>query len=217
MTRRISRLCALSPGRTAAPLLDPPGTSGTRPVGLSLYEGVLNEVLHGLWRGGFFQATLQLGSATAAIDARLPPVAAIVGNQAQMMLGGIQASIQIPGFIDTPIPILFGGRATATVSLNGDVLSFGNLTLSQLFVSTQVSLTQNQRNALASLLTQVLQGSFASAISGGLPAFPIPTFALPPSVATFGLPAGASLGILGPQLSTSGTHFVLTGSFGVRN
>lgn len=204
------------PRRASAPLLDPPGTIGARPVGLSLYEGVLNQVLHGLWRGGFFHATLQLGSASATIDARLPPVAAVTGNQAQLMLGGIEATIQIPGFIDTPIPLLFGGRATATVSLAGDVLRFGNLTLTQLFVSTQVSLTQNQRNALASLLTQVLQGSFASAISGGLPAFPIPTFALPASVAAFGLPAGAELGILNPQLATSGTHFVLTGSFGVR-
>jgi hypothetical protein len=32
----------------------------------------------------------------------------------------------------------------------------------------------------------------------------------------FGLPAGAELGILNPQLATSGTHYVLTGSFGVR-
>jgi hypothetical protein len=205
------------PRRAANPLLDPPGTSASRPVGISLYEGVLNQVLHSLWRGGFFHATLQIGPAAAAIDARLPPVAAITGNQAQLMLGGIQATIQIPGFIDTPIPLLFGGRATASVSLAGDVLRFGNLTLTQLFVSTPISLTQNQRNALASLLTQVLQNSFASAISGGLPAFPIPTFALPASAAAFGLPAGAELGILDPQLATSGTHFVLTGSFGVRN
>jgi hypothetical protein len=205
------------PRRTTIPLLDPPGTTAARPVGLSLYEGVLNQVLHSLWRGGLFQATLQLGSASATIDAQLPPVAAITGNQAELMLGGIQATIRIPGFIDTPIPIVFGGRATASVTLIGNALRFGNLTLTQLFVSFQASLTQTQRTAMANLLTQVLQGSLADAINNGLPAFPIPTFALPPSAAAFGLPAGAELGILDPQLSTSGVDFVLTGSFGVRN
>lgn len=204
------------PRRTPNPLLDPPGTSAARPVGISLYEGVLNQVLHGLWRGGFFQAALQIGTGTATIDSRLPPVAAITGSQAQLMLGGIHATIRIPGIIDTPIPLLFGGRATASVSLSGDDLRFGNLTLTQLFVSFQASLTQNQRNAMATFLTQILQGVLADAINNGLPAFPIPTFALPPSVADFGLPAGAKLGVINPQLSTSGVHVVLTGGFGVR-
>jgi hypothetical protein len=205
------------PGRDPVALLDPPGTTAAAPVGLSLYEGVLNQVLHGLWRGGFFQATLQLSGGTATIDAVLPPVAAITGNQAQLMLGGIQATIRIPGFIDTPIPIAFGGRATASVTLAGNALNFGNLTLNQLKVSFQASLTQTQRTAMEGLLTQVLQSVLVDAINGGLPAFPIPTFALPASAAGFGLPAGAQLGIFQPQLSTSGTHYVLTGAFGVRN
>jgi hypothetical protein len=205
------------PGRDPVALLDPPGTTSEEPVGLSLYEGVLNQVLHGLWRGGFFQATLQLAGGAATIDAVLPPVAAITGNQAQLMLGGIQATIRIPGFIDTPIPIEFGGRAAASVTLSGDALHFGNLTLSELKVSFQASLTQSQRTAMEGLLTQILQSVLVDAINGGLPAFPIPTFALPPSVTAFGLPAGAQLGIFQPQLSTSGTHYVLTGGFGVRN
>lgn len=205
------------PGRTTTALLDPPGTIDEAPVGLSLYEGVLNQVLHGLWRGGFFQATLQLAGGAATIDAALPPVAAITGDQAQLMLGGILATIRVPGFIDTPIPIEFGGRATASVTLSGDALQFGNLTLSQLKVSFQASLTQSQRTAMEGLLTQVLQRVLVDAINGGLPAFPIPTFALPASAAEFGLPAGAQLGIFQPQMFTSGTHFVLTGAFGVRN
>nr|MBA3502199.1 hypothetical protein [Deltaproteobacteria bacterium] len=204
--------------RTPNPLLDPPGTSGTRPVGISFYEGALNQVLHALWRGGFFQANLALGAGTATIDGRLPPVAQITnGNTAQLMLGGIAATITIPGVINQPLPILFGGRASATVTLVGDTLQFGNLTLSQLFVSFQASLTQNQRTALSSFLTQVLQDVLADAINDGLPAFPIPSFSLPASVSQFGLPPGAELGIVGPTLSTSGSHYVLTGGFGVRN
>lgn len=204
--------------RTPNPLLDPPGTSAVRPVGISAYEGLLNQVLHGLWRGGYFQATLDIGGGTATIDGRLPPVAAIgANNTAQLMLGGIFATIQIPGVINTPIPILFGGRAHASVSLVGDTLVFGNLTLDQLFVSFQASLTQSQRQAMADFLTQVLQGVLADAINDGLPAFPIPSFAMPASAANFGLPAGAELGITNPILSTSGSHCVLDGGFGVRN
>jgi hypothetical protein len=204
--------------RTPDPLLDPPGTTGTRPVGISFYEGVLNQVLHGLWRGGFFQATLSLGSGTATLDGRLPPVARIdANNRATLMLGGMFATITIPGVINNPIPILFGGRATAQVSLVGDTLQFSGLTLSDLYVSFSASLSQSQRDAMEDFLTDVLQDVLADAINDGLPAFPIPSFELPASVSNFGLPAGAELGITSPQLSTSGAHYVLTGGFGVRN
>jgi hypothetical protein len=204
--------------RTSTPLLDPPGTSSTRPVGVSLYEGVLNQVLHGLWRGGFFQATLQLGSGTASIDARLPPVVAIAANnRATLMLGGIQANVSIPGFIETPVSIVFGGRASASVRLVDEALVFGNLALDDLFVSVTRPLTQNQRNALSGLLTEVLQVALVDAVNGGLPAFPIPTFELPASAGDFGLPPGAELGIRNPLLTTSGVHDVLAGGFGVRD
>jgi hypothetical protein len=203
------------PRRTPNPLLDPPGSS----VGISLYEGVLNQVLHGLWRGGFFQASLNFGSSgSAVIDGRLPAVAAISSNNtASLMLGGISAQITIPGVINNPIPILFGGRATASVTLVGDTLSFGNFTLDQLYVSFSASLTQTQRNAMQNFLRTVLQDVLADAINDGLPAFPIPSFELPPSVGTFGLPAGADMGITNPVLSASGSHYVLTGGFGRRN
>lgn len=205
--------------RTLDPLLDTMGTSSARPVGIAFYEGALNQVLHGLWRGGYFQASLAIGGGTATIDARLPPVARITtNNKAQLMLGGIAATITIPGVINNPIPILFGGRASANVSLVGDTLSFGGFALDQLFVSFATPLTQNQRQAMADFLGQVLNDVLSDAINGGLPAFPIPTFSLPASAANFGLPAGAELGITSPLLSTPspGTHFVLTGGFGVR-
>ncbi len=206
--------------RTSSAALDVMGTSGARPVGVAFYEGALNQVLHGLWRGGFFQATIALGGGTATIDARLPPVAKITtNNKAQLMLGGIAATITIPGVINNPIPILFGGRATANVSLVGDTLSFGGFNLDQLFVSFQTPLTQNQRTAMANFLGQVLNDVLSDAINTGLPAFPIPTFTLPASAAEYGLPAGAELGITTPLLSTPaspGTHIVLTGGFGVR-
>jgi hypothetical protein len=183
-----------------------------------VYEGLLNHVLHGLWRGGYFQADLQLGAGTASIDARLPAVAAITSaSQAQLMLGGIQATITLPGIINQPLQVMFGGRASASVSLSGNELSFGNLALTDLFVSFQASLTQAQRNALEDFLGNILRDVLADALNDGLPAVPIPSFTLPASVGTYGLPAGAELGIVAPELSASGSHYVLRGSFGVRN
>jgi hypothetical protein len=205
------------PRRTASALLDPSGTGNADPVGVTAYEGLLNEVLHGLWRGGYFQATLNIGGGTATIDSRLPAVAVITpGNTAQLMLGGVQATLTIPGVIDTPITILFGGRANATVTLNGNKLTFGNLQLQQLYVSFQVTLSQTQRDAMENFLTQALQDTLGSAINNGLPAFPIPSFTLPASVAAYGLPAGAQLGIVNPVLNTSGSWCVLTGGFGAQ-
>ena len=203
--------------RTPDPLLDPPGTTNSNPVGISAYEGLLNQVLHGLWRGGYFQATLNIGGGTATIDGRLPPVAAIGSNNtAQLMLGGISATLTIPGIIDNPIQILFGGRANANVSLVGNSLVFGSLTLDQLYVSFQATLSQSQRDAMESFLTSALQDVLANAINNGLPAFPIPSFTLPSSVAMYGLPAGAQLGIVNPVLTTTSQHAVLVGGFGAR-
>jgi hypothetical protein len=203
--------------RTASALIDPPGTSNAQPVGLAAYEGLLNQVLHALWRGGYFQATLNIGSGTAVIDGRLPAVAAISpGGNAKLMLGGIAATLTIPGIIDNPIQILFGGQASATVTLVGNSLVFGNLTLDQLFVSFDVTLSQSQRDAMASFLTTALQNVLGSALNNGLPAFPIPSFTLPASVSMYGLPAGARLGIVNPVLTTQDSYCVLDGAFGVQ-
>jgi hypothetical protein len=203
--------------RTPSALLDPPGTSTTRPVGLTLYEGVMNEVLHALWRGGFFQATLNLGGGTAAIDSKLPAVVAFTANnRANLMLGGIQAIITVPGIV-TDMQVTFGGRAQATVTLTGNELTFGNLAITELYAAFGKPLTQNQRDALEDFLRDVLQSVLIDAINDGLPAIPIPTFTLPPAVGPFGLPVGAELGIVNPQLGTVGSHYNLLGSFGVRN
>ena len=213
----VSRPSLGIPGRQPTALLDPPGTGNADPVGLSAYEGVLNEVLHALWRAGYLQDTINIGGGTATIDSWLPPVAEIDDNNtAQLELGGVAASLTIPGVIDTPIQIMFGGHANAQLSLSGNSLVFGSVTLDTLHVSFDATLSQAQRSAMESFLTSALQDVLGNALNQGLPALPIPTFTLPASVATYGLPAGAQLGIVNPTLSTSNAHAVLDGQFGVR-
>jgi hypothetical protein len=62
----------------------------------------------------------------------------------------------------------------------------------------------------------LLERVMYSAIDGALPAIPIPSFTLPSSLGTYGLPVGAVLGITTPTLSTEPPHFVLRGGFAVR-
>jgi hypothetical protein len=213
----VSRPSLGIPGRQATALLDPPGTTASSPVGLAAYEGVLNQALHALWRDGYLQDTLAISGGTAILDSYLPPVAQIdTGNHAELELGGVAAVLTIPGIIDSPIQIMFGGHAQASVALVGNSLVFGNLTIDQLDASYGVTLSQAQRTALNSFLANVLQNVLVNAINQGLPAFPIPTFALPASAAQYGLPAGAQLGITSPVLSTPSAHAVLDGGFGVR-
>ena len=97
---------------------------------------------------------------------------------------------------------MFGGRANAAVSMNGDDADVRQPPLTELYVSFQATLSQDQRDAMESFLTAALQDVLANAINNGLPAFPIPSFTLPASVAQYGLPAGAELGIVNPVLST---------------
>jgi hypothetical protein len=217
-TTTVSRPSAGIARRTLDPLLDPPGTNPSQPVGVTAYEGVVNEVLHALWRGGYLQATLNIGGGTAMIDSWLPPVAAIgANNTAELELGGVAATLTIPGVIDQPINIMFGGHANATVSMNGNDLTFGNLQLDKLYVSFQVTLSQAQRDAMSNFLQSAIADVLSASLNNGLPAFPIPSFTLPASVATYGLPAGAQLGIVNPVLTTSNAHCVLDGAFGKQN
>ena len=212
----VSRPSLGIPGRLGQALLDPPVT-GSNTVGVSAYEGLLNEVLHALWRGGYLQATLNLAGGTATIDSWLPPVAEIDSNNtAQLELGGVSATLTIPGVIDDPIHIMFGGHANAAVSLVGNSLVFGGLALDKLEVSFDATLSQAQRTAMENFLAAALQDVLANAINQGLPAFPIPTFTLPSSVAQYGLPAGDQLGIVNPVLTTTNAHAVLDGQFGAR-
>jgi len=111
---------------------------------------------------------------------------------------------------------MFGGHANATVRLVGNSLVFGNLSLDKLYVSFAVTLSQQQRDAMEQFLTSALADVLANAINNGLPAFPIPSFTLPASVATYGLPAGAQLGIVNPVLTTGNAHCVLDGQFGAQ-
>lgn len=212
-----------APVRSASRLLD---VSGTQSTALGVHEALLTQALHALWRGGFFDATLDdstLGGGlpsgvSATIATGLPPVAEIrADGRTELSLGAMTVDLTYPDLFAEPIRVTLGARASLATRLVGDDLSFSDPRIDELNFSTDLtSLDMRTRATIAGFLTRLLERVALSALEDALPALPIPSFELPASLATFGLPAGARLGIVSPTLANERPHYVLRGSFAVR-
>lgn len=196
------------------------------PVAVGVYVGLLNHVLHALWRGGLFDATLSgtnLGGglpddAQAVVQASLPPVVQNLNNgTVQLGLGGLYLAVTYPGVFNEPLNVSLGAIATSSVTLVGDELVFGNVSIDELYFSTpDVSLDATTRGVLEGFLLNIVQSFVDTSLNQSLPALPIPSFAIPASLSQYGLPANAELGINGATLETTTRQYILEGSFGVR-
>ncbi|MFT3695110.1 MAG: hypothetical protein QM831_18380 [Kofleriaceae bacterium] len=209
-------------------VLSDPAVSGT--IGVAANIGILNQALHALWRADYFHATLdasQFGGFTppgphsldddpvmVAIDARLPPVAYMDNGVVRLDLGDVDITI---GNSASAVSLSVGIRAHTNVTLTGNVLSFSGITLDETHLSSDaLNLNQSQQMQLEALIANLVQSVINSSLNGALPSLPIPSFTLPASLATYGLPAGASLGIVNPTLQLTPPHFVLSGNFGIQ-
>ncbi len=211
-----------------APL--PPGpiavdSTSPRTAVAGVHVGVLNQALHALWRGGLLDVTLtsaQLAGFPAGVRAtlrtQLPP--ATIGRSGEVVevsLGAMQLELVYPGLFDVPLAVTLGARAETGIELVGEELRFRDIQLTELRFSTpDISLSSQHRDAMEELLVAILQEVLDGALNSALPALPIPAFTTPDSLAPFGLPAGASMGVQSPSLSNTPSHFLLEGNFGVR-
>ncbi len=212
-----------APVQRGARLLDASGTGSTA---VAVHEAVLEQALHALWRGGFFDATL--GSATlggglpagmeATMVTGLPPVVVLrADKRVELSIGAVTLILRYPALFAEPITVTLGARASLAVALAGEDFAFSDLRIEELYFSTGLaSLDMGTRDTIEGFLTRLLQRVLYSALDGALPSIPIPSFTLPSSLSVYGLPAGASLGIVGPALDTEAPHFVLRGNFAVR-
>ncbi|MEZ4390673.1 MAG: hypothetical protein R3A48_06215 [Polyangiales bacterium] len=213
-----SRGVALPPAVTdAVPL--------TRPATVTVQPAMLNEALHALWRGGFFDANISVGSlgdvfpqgTRVRVATALPPVAQLRGDgRMGVDLGGLTASIPLPG-ASQPFSVTVGARASLAVTLSGNDLRFGSIMLDELHISLDSqSITGTERTALTRGVRLLVEDLLTRSLNDALPAIPIPGFAIPSSLSTYGLPAGRELGIVSPTLGNSSGLFVLSGGFGTR-
>jgi hypothetical protein len=209
---------ALPPGSV---LVDPSSVTRT---GVAAHIGIFNQVLHALWRGGMFEATLtgadidpQLpAEASASVVTRLPPVAQVIGSEVEIHLGGIEVTVDHP---DLPgnLQVSLGATLRTTVTLSGNDLRFGGITIGELHISSDaLSLGPADQQQLEDMLRPLLQQLADSALNDALPSIPLPTFTIPSSLGPYGLPVGEELGITSPTLTTAPQHFTLRGGFGIR-
>jgi len=191
-------------------LLDPGGATSTA---VGAHVGIFNQLLHTLWRAGEFDGALS----GVVFETHLPPVALIdPAGTVTLQLGGVVGTANVSG-LPADLRIALGATAHTTVSLVGDALTFGSITIDELHVSSDaLSLDAGQQAMLESMLRPLVQQYVDRALNGSLPALPIPSFTIPSSLGAFGLPVGAQLGITSPSLSVSPQHFLLQGGFGVR-
>jgi hypothetical protein len=207
----------------------PPGSVSVDPTsvtrtGVAAHVGVFNQVLHALWRGGMFEATLTgadidpdlPAEASASLVTRLPPVAQIIGSQVEIHLGGIEVSVDHPD-LPNNLQVSLGATVRTTVTLSGNDLSFGGITVQELHLSTDaISLGPADQQQLEDMLQPILQQLADTALNDALPSIPLPTFTIPSSLGPYGLPVGEELGITSPTLTTAPQHFTLRGGFGIR-
>jgi hypothetical protein len=201
------------------------GSVSPQNTGVAAHAGVINSALHALWRANYFAATITgstLGSSVPAglsisLQTRLPPVALISpSNIVQLQIGALDLVVQHPD-LPADLAVSLGADAHASVTLVGNDLVFGGIVIDELHVGTDnVNLDPSDQQALEDTLLVMLQKLIDDSLNGALPALPIPSFTIPASLATYGLPSGDELGINSPTLSISPQHFTLRGQFGIR-
>ncbi|MCA9539105.1 MAG: hypothetical protein KC620_09460, partial [Myxococcales bacterium] len=214
------------PARSAGvPMVEPPARVALAPRGNvagAISLGVINQVLHRLWRAGFFHfddAGSLLGDLPegTALGLRviIPPAAeGIGGEHVRLHLGPAVGEVTYPGLFDEPLRLRLVATVTAGVQLVGDQLVFGQITIESLhFVVEDVAMTADGRATLERDLRRIVQALADQALNQLLPAVPIPDFALPDDLERYGVPRGTRLGLRNATLQGTHTHFILDGVF----
>jgi len=204
----------------AGVVLNDPNTAG-QPAGVAAHMAILDQALHALWKANYFHATIDgstLGAApgtTVSLDARLPPVANFANGTVELALGDVDLTLDTPG--NPSLALTAGIRAHTNVTLVGSSLSFTGIVLDEVHLSSDlIELSVMQQQQFQDLVSMLAQQVITTSLNNALPALPIPSFTLPATLASYGLPVGSSLGITSPSLVLAPPEFVLRGGFGIQ-
>ena len=224
LSTRFSAPVELGRSSPGAPIELPRGprdAGAALPVGVALHAGILNQVMHALWRAAFFKASLELGEAgdtTVSIDTGLPPVVTVAGtDDAELSLGNVTASLHDPQLFPDPIELAIGLRARLRVAASAEEVAFHDFALEEIYLTSfSVSLDTETREILEDLFGDILSEMIEQALVEALPALPVPSFTLPEAVAEYGLPEGAELGLEEANLSMESPFVMLRGALGLK-
>lgn len=192
-------------------------------VGAAVHLGVLNQALHRLWRAGLFHldnAGALLGDlpAGASVGFRVlvPPAVIGTGNGARLrlFLGPAVGELMYPGLFEEPLTIRLAAIASTQVALHGDELAFDGIQVDTLHVTVEgQAMSAQARATLERDLRRILQAVIDVSLNNALPRLPVPDFALPDSLAQFGIPRGTRLGLRNAALRGTVSHFLIDGTF----
>lgn len=201
--------------------LSDPASAG--PANVAAHIALLNQAFHALWKADYFAAMIDgatLNSDAAGfmlrVTTRLPPVASFHGaNQVELSLGAIDVAVDAPA-IPLHETITLGARAHTEVSLVNNALRFSGVVLDEVRLSSDtLSLNEMRQMEIENHLRELAQKLVDSSLNSALPALPIPTFAIPPSLTQYGIPMGR-LGIDSPSFTVTPPHFQLDGSLTIQ-
>ena len=208
----------------------PAGTVLANPVAtgpdttVAAHIAIFNQALHAWWTAHFFSATIDgstLNNPNAppglalAVQARLPPVASFDGaNHVNLALGDVDVALSAPS-LPPNLSVTLGARAHTAVTLVGNDLQFSGIVIDEIHLTSDlVDWDQMDQQMLEGVLESAAQQLVDQSLNSALPALPIPSFPIPASLATYGVPPG-NLGIGSPSLSITPPHFLLRGDFGI--
>jgi hypothetical protein len=201
-------------------LFDAPGA----PLANAMHVGFLNQGLHALWRGGYFDVTLGEGmldgtipaGVTLTTSAALSPAAiAHEPDRVALAMGAVRIQLSHPA-LGHPVSGTLGGRISCGILLEAELLRLDACTVDDLDFVTTAPLTASEEADVQQLLGDTLRAILVRASQGAVPASPILSFRIPDSLGSYGLPVGARLGVTHPMLRHSGNHLVIEGGFGIR-
>lgn len=187
-----------------------------------LNADLLNQVMYGLWRANFFNIgdVAELSGSSSNLEASItllvPPAVDISPDGEHFILhfGPAVGTLSYAELFEDPVELRFGARLRAGISLVDGEVTFApdGLTFDAIRLDVANSgLPADLAAALESEIAQIVSSLLDDAVSGAFPTLPVPSFALPPSVADFGLPAGLSLGIQNTTLQMDGETIIING------
>ena len=195
-------------------------------LAVAVHDGVIDQALYALWRGGYFNVNLVGGDLDGLVPpgvslklvTMLPPTARLRDDgRLEFSVGTILSQIDDPELLAEPLSPRLSARGSCGLSLLGDALKLDTCRIEEFHLSVgSAPLDANTQASLELFLTGIMNQVLQTAVNDSLPVLPIPGIKLPSSLSYYGLPAGAEMGLVNPQLSTVGDHIVLTGDFGVR-
>lgn len=195
------------------------------PMDVAISAAIVNQTVNAVWRAGFLQldGAEVLGAELPEgyeidIEGTMPPIARLrEDGSIEIGVGGLVASISLPGVFGEPLLADVGATASTTLDLDDGTLSVGDIVIEDLDFSIEgINLSGEQRRVLEGTLGEVVRTVVDTLLTDALPRLPIPSLPLPPSFERYGLPPGTEVGTQDPQLTSRGQHLYLRSGFGVR-